>query len=30
MEMATPYFLLDQPFGIGFKLHRHTFNLASS
>jgi hypothetical protein len=30
MEMAAPYFFLDQPFGIGFKLHHHTFNLTSS
>ena len=28
-ELAAPYFFLDQPFGIGFQLHRHTFNLAS-
>jgi hypothetical protein len=29
-EMAAPYFLLDQPLCIGFKLHRHTFKLAPS
>jgi hypothetical protein len=30
MEVAAPYFLLDQPFRIRFKFRRHTFNLAPS
>jgi hypothetical protein len=30
MEVAAPYFFLNQPLSIGFKLHCHTFNLAPS